>query len=234
MTIDYTRLEERLAYLFKDRSLACRALTHPSWQHECNEAEGDDYQRLEFLGDAVLGMLLAEMLYSRFPGWHEGDLSRSRAHLAGQGTLADLARSLELGGFIRLGRGEEQTSGRSKDSILSDVLEALIAAVYRDGGLEAARTLVSRLFDNLLAAPDSREVGRDAKSELQELLSARSLPPPEYRLSAESGPPHDRLFHFQLLVGGNVMGEGEGRSKKTAQQAAAAQALERLLSNRER
>lgn len=231
--IDYPHLEERLAYLFKDRSLACRALTHPSWQHECNEADGDDYQRLEFLGDAVLGMLLAEMLYSRFPGWHEGDLSRSRAHLAGQGTLADLARSLELGSFIRLGRGEEQTSGRSKDSILSDVLEALIAAVYQDGGLEAARTLVSRLFNDLLASPDSREVGRDAKSELQELLSARNLPPPEYRLSAESGPPHDRLFHFQLLVGADVMGEGEGRSKKTAQQAAAAQALERLSSNRE-
>jgi ribonuclease-3 len=231
--IDYTLLEERLAYRFNDRNLACRALTHPSWQHECNGDGDDDYQRLEFLGDAVLGMLLAEMLYSRFPGWDEGNLSRSRAHLAGQGTLAALARSLDLGGFIRLGRGEEQTAGRSKDSILSDVLEALIAAIYRDGGLEAARNLVARLFDSLLDAPDKRDLGRDAKSELQELLSARGLPPPEYRLSEESGPPHDRLFRFQLLVDGNVAGEGEGRSKKIAQQAAAAQALEWFSSGRD-
>lgn len=228
MEIDYTQLEERLAYRFSDRSLACRALTHPSWQHECSAAEEGDYQRLEFLGDAVLGMVLAEMLYSRFPAWHEGDLSRFRAHLAGQGTLAVLARSLDLGGFVRLGRGEEQTAGRSKDSILSDVLEALIAAIYRDGGLEAARSLVARLFDGLLEAPGNRELGRDAKSELQELLSARGLPPPEYRLSEESGPPHDRLFRFQLLVDGSVAGEGEGRSKKIAQQVAAAKALERF------
>lgn len=227
MEIDYTQLEERLSYRFSDRSLACRALTHPSWQHECCDAEGGDYQRLEFLGDAVLGMVLAELLCSRFPDWDEGGLSRFRAHLAGQGTLAGLARSLGLGNFIRLGRGEEQSAGRNKDSILSDVLEALIAAIYRDGGLEAARNLVSYLFDSLLDAPDSRELGRDAKSELQELLSARGLPPPEYRLSEESGPPHDRLFRFQLLVDGNVAGEGEGRSKKIAQQAAAVKALER-------
>lgn len=228
MEIDYTLLEERLAYHFNDRSLACRALTHPSWQHECNGNGDDDYQRLEFLGDAVLGMLLAEMLYSRFPGWDEGNLSRSRAHLAGQGTLAGLARSLDLGCLIRLGRGEDQTAGRSKDSILSDVLEALIAAIYQDGGLEAARSLVARLFESMFDAPDSSNPGRDAKSELQELLSARGLPPPEYRLAGESGPPHDRLFRFELLVDGGVAGEGEGKSKKIAQQAAAAQALERL------
>ena len=231
MEIDYTHLEERLAYRFNDRSLACRALTHPSWQHEQNGDRDDDYQRLEFLGDAVLGMLLAEMLYSRFPGWDEGNLSRSRAHLAGQGTLAGLARSLDLGGFIRLGRGEEQTAGRSKDSILSDVLEALIAAIYQDGGLKAARSLVARMFDSMLDVPDSHDPGRDAKSELQELLSARGLPPPEYRLSEESGPPHDRLFRFELLVDGSVAGEGAGRSKKIAQQAAAAQALERFSSD---
>jgi ribonuclease-3 len=229
--IDYIHLEERLAYRFNDRGLARRALTHPSWQHEHNGDGDDDYQRLEFLGDAVLGMLLAEMLYSRFPNWDEGNLSRSRAHLAGQGTLAGLARSLDLGGLIRLGRGEKQTAGRSKDSILSDVLEALIAAIYQDGGLEVARGLVERLFDSMLDASDSHDPGRDAKSELQELLSARGLPPPVYRLSGESGPPHDRLFSFELLVDGSVAGKGEGRSKKIAQQAAAAQALERFSSD---
>jgi len=230
--IDYTLLEERLAYCFNDRTLACRALTHPSWLHEqSNEGDGD-YQRLEFLGDAVLGMLLAEMLYSRFPGWDEGNLSRSRARLAGQGTLAVLARSLDLGDLIRLGRGEEQTAGRSKDSILSDVLEALIGAVYQDGGLEAARSLVARLFDTMIDAPDSCVPWRDAKSELQELLSARGLTPPHYRLVGEFGPPHERLFRFELLVDGNVVAEGEGRSKKIAQQVAAAQALEWFSSDR--
>lgn len=230
--IDYNLLEDRLLYSFTDRSLASRALTHPSWQHE-QSCDGDgDYQRLEFLGDAVLGMLLAEMLCARFPGWDEGNLSRARSNLAGQGTLAGLARSLDLGGFIRLGRGEEQTAGRSKDSILSDVLEALIAAVYEDGGLAAARSLVVRLFDSLLDAPGSRDAVLDAKSELQEQLSSRGLGAPVYRLSGESGPPHERLFRFELLVDGCVAAEGEGRSKKIAQQAAAAQALERLLSEK--
>jgi ribonuclease-3 len=229
--IDFTELEQRLGYRFGDRGLASRALTHPSYQHERSGVEEGDYQRLEFLGDAILGMLLAEMLYSRFPLWNEGDLSRFRAQLAGQAALAGIARSIGLGDFIRLGRGEQLSAGRSKDSILSDVLEALIAAVYQDGGLPSARNLVAGLFDSLLDAPDGLESARDAKSELQELLSSRSLPPPEYRLGGESGPPHDRFFQFLVLVNGNVVGEGEGRSKKIAQQAAAAKALELLCSD---
>jgi ribonuclease-3 len=227
---DLKELEQRLGYRFMDADLACRALTHPSFQHERPGSPEGDYQRLEFLGDAVLGMLLAEMLYSRFPLWSEGDLSRLRSQLAGQVVLAGIARTLGLGEFIRLGRGEEQTAGRSKDSILSDVLEALIAAVYRDGGLDAARKLVCELFHALLDAPHGLASARDAKSELQEMLSASNLPPPEYRLAAESGPPHDRLFQFLVLIDGSVAGEGEGRSKKSAQQAAAAQALELLSS----
>jgi len=183
---------------------------------------------MEFLGDAVLGMLLAEALYSRFPEGSEGNLSRIRAQLAGQDTLAAIARSHDLGQFIRLGRGEEQTAGRDKDSILADVLESLLAAVYLDGGLEPARRLVLRLFDDLLDTPEATLMTGDAKSALQELLSARHLPPPCYRLLEESGPPHARLYRFQVLIGDDVAGEGEGRSKKTAQQAAAAQALERL------
>ena len=230
--IDHTHLEELLAYRFSDRGLACRAMTHPSWQNEQNGG-ADDYQRLEFLGDAVLGLLLADLLYARFPDWDEGKLSRFRSHLAGQGTLAVLARSLDLGGLIRLGRGEEQTAGRSKDSILSDVLEALIGAIYLDGGLEAARTLVARLFDTMLDAPESPHPGQDPKSGLQELLSALGLPPPVYRPGGESGPPHDRLFRFELLVDGSVVSEGEGKSKKIAQQAAAAQALARFSAGRD-
>ena len=221
------QIETCLKYRFVDCSNLERALTHPS---HCNEQEQGtgDYQRLEFLGDAILGLLLAEMLFMRFPLAAEGELSRSRAQLAGQGTLAEIARSMGFADFIRLGRGEELTAGRGKDSILSDVVESLIAAVYLDGGLDAARRLVANMFDDLL--PDSQEQAsaRDSKSELQELLSARGMLPPEYRLAEESGPPHDRHFSFLVLIEGRVFGEGRGRSKKTSQQAAALRALEML------
>jgi ribonuclease-3 len=201
-------------------------LTHPSFLNEQGNA-GGDYQRLEFLGDAILGMLLAEMLYAHFPDAAEGELSRSRAQLAEQISLAGIARERGFGAYIRVGRGEEQTAGRDKDSILCDVLEALIAAVYLDGGLEAARSLVAALFDELL--PLGLTASRDAKSELQELLSARGLAAPEYLLTDEAGPPHDRRFSYQVLIEGSLAGEGQGRSKKIAQQSAASHALHRLL-----
>jgi len=226
VSVDFEKLENLLGHCFAERRLAVRALTHPSLEHE--QAGEGDYQRLEFLGDAVLGMLLAEALYSRYPEGSEGDLSRLRAQMADQDTLAGIARECGLGRFIRLGRGEEQTAGRDKDSILSDVIESLIAAVYLDGGLEDARDLVMRLFEPLLDTPDSILKSGDTKSTLQELLSARQMPPPCYQMLEESGPPHARRYRFQVLVADEVAGEGEGRSKKSAQQAAAAQALERL------
>jgi len=220
------KLEGRLGYRFRDRGLISQALTHPSFEHE--RAGGGDYQRLEFLGDAVLGMVLAEALFRHFPEGDEGILSRSRAQMADQETLAQIARECGLGNFIRLGRGEEQSSGRNKDSILADVLEALIAAVYLDGGLDESRRLILRLFDENLTISESDLKINDPKSELQELLSSRRLAPPRYHLVEESGPPHDRHFRFQVLVGNDLAGEGEGRSKKIAQQAAATQALQHL------
>jgi len=224
--MNFEAFEQLLQYRFVQQGLALRALTHPSFEHE--QAGEGDYQRLEFLGDAVLGMLLAETLYSLFPEGNEGDLSRFRAQMAGQDTLAGIARKKGLGQFIRLGRGEVQTDGRDKDSILADVLESLIAAVYLDGGLEAARRLVLRLFDDLLDSSEAPLKSIDAKSELQESLSAMRLPPPCYRLAEESGPAHARKYRFQVLVADSVVGEGEGRSKKMAQQAAATEALKRL------
>jgi ribonuclease-3 len=221
------QLEQSIGYRFTVRANVHQALTHPSFHNEQGQGSGD-YQRLEFLGDAILGMLLAEMLYSRFPDANEGELSRTRAQLAEQGTLAGIARAHGVGAFIRVGRGEEYSAGRDKDSILCDVLEAVIAAVYLDGGLEAARRIVAAFFDELMDIPLGMTAARDAKSELQELLSARGLGVPEYRLSGESGPPHERLFSFSVLIEGRVAGEGQGRSKKIAQQAAAARALEEL------
>lgn len=226
METDIEKLEQLLDYHFAEQELALRALTHPSFDHE-QSAKGN-YQRLEFLGDAVLGMVLAETLYLRFPDAREGDMSRFRSQMADQDALAGIAREYCIGQFIFLGRGEEQSIGRDKDSILADVLEALIAAVYLDGGLESAHRLVLRLFKNLLDTPVSVLKINDAKSELQELLSARHLPPPVYSLVEESGPPHFRQYRFQALLDDEVVGEGTGRSKKTAQQAAALQALEHL------
>lgn len=221
------QLQSILEYRFSDFTQLRQALTHPSFNNE-QETGGGDYQRLEFLGDAILGMLLAETFFARFPEADEGELSRYRAQLAEQGSLAGIAREQGIGAFIRVGRGEEQSAGRDKDSILCDVLEALIAAVYLDGGLEAARRVVVSLFDDLLVAPWGQTTTRDAKSELQEVLSSRNMSPPEYRLTEESGPPHDRQFGFLVLIEGRVVGEGRGRSKKIAQQSAAMRALESL------
>jgi ribonuclease-3 len=220
---DLLELEQMLNYRFCDQSFLSQALTHPSHGHE--KAGTGDYQRLEFLGDAILGMILAEALYQRFPTHDEGVLSRFRSQVVNQDTLASLARSIGLGSHIRLGKGEEQNCGRDKDSILADVLEAVCAAVYLDGGLEPARLLVLRLFEEVLDLRKSALNSNDAKSELQEQLSCLRLPSPHYHLAEETGPPHDRSFRFQVLVDGAVVGEGTGRSKKNAQQAAAAQAL---------
>lgn len=225
MNSNLQQLEAVLGHRFEDRTLLLRALTHTSHLHESDGINGNDYQRLEFLGDAVLGMLLAELLYHGHPDWDEGALSRLRSRLAGQDMLADRARTLGIGEFMLLGRGEEQSSGRTKDSILADVLESLLAALYLDGGLEVARSLIERLFADLAAEPQSLTLGRDSKSELQELLSVLGASMPEYSLFRESGPPHDRLFHFKVLLDGRCVGEGQGKSKKIAQQAAAAQAL---------
>ena len=226
------QLQNSLAHHFSDLTNLNLALTHPSFGNEQGVVDGD-YQRLEFLGDAVLGMLLAEMLYQRFPEADEGELSRTRSQLAEQSTLAGIAREQGIGVFIRVGRGEEQSAGRDKDSILCDVLEALIAAVYLDGGLEAARRVVRVFFDKLLEVPLELTASRDAKSELQELVSARGQAAPEYVLAGESGPPHERRFEFHVLIDGQLAGEGQGRSKKLAQQAAAARALELLSGNGE-
>lgn len=221
-------LDTILGYTFQNTALLRQALTHPSFVNESREADVQNYQRLEFLGDAVLGLCLADLLSQRYPDLAEGDLSRLRASLVDQPRLAELAAQVGIAPYILLGRGEEQDGGRDKPSILSDVLEAIIGAVYRDGGFAAVRASVERLYTPLLERSVIGAQLSDPKSELQEWLAGRHLPVPIYDLLAEEGPAHDRCFTVAVILDGETIGTGEGKSKKAAQQAAAKAALERL------
>ena len=221
---DLAEVEKRLAYRFHDPSLLRRGLTHRSF------AGGDpasNNEQLEFLGDAVLSLAMGDLLMQRFPDRPEGDLSKVRASLVNEAVLARKAAELELGTHLLVGKGEERTGGRRKPSILAGAYEAMLGAVYLDGGYEAARQVVSSHFHQ--AIDDHATVGlQDYKTRLQEITQSRFKEVPTYRLVRESGPDHDKRFVSQILVGGKVYGRGVGRSKKIAEQAAAMQALGRL------
>lgn len=224
---DLAQLEARLGHPFADRDLLKRALTHSSYAHE--EGGGRDNEALEFLGDAVLGFLVAEALLSRFPSMDEGGLSKFKAYLVSRRSLAAAARRLGLGGYLSLGKTAEQGEGRKKESLLADALEAVIAAIHLDAGETAARGLVSRLFGPQMDRLDRGEIeGRDYKTSLQEEMQARGRSAPRYRVDSTEGPPHRPLFHVSLLVDGRELGKGKGGSKKEAEQHAARLAL-RLL-----
>ncbi len=217
-----------LGYTFLNTALLRQALTHPSFVNESREAGLPDYQRLEFLGDAVLGLCLADLLSQHFPELPEGDLSRLRASLVDQPRLAEIATEQRIADHILLGRGEEQDNGRDKPSILSDVFEALLAAIYRDGGFAAVQSVVKELYAPLLDRAMIDAPLNDPKSELQEWLAAQHRAVPSYELIAEEGPAHDRRFTVSVNLNGDRIAAGEGRSKKAAQQAAARAALQRL------
>jgi len=223
-----TELEQTIGYSFRNSDLLLQALTHRTFSHEHPEAAPLFNERLEFLGDAVLGLVISEELFGRYPDLNEGVLSKLKAALVRERTLASVARSLNLGDSLRLGRGEEQTGGREKRSLLADAVEALIAAVFLDGGLGAARALIGRFFEGRIE--EAAEAGRsfDAKTTLQELAYRLSGQQPEYRLTGESGPDHLKTFAVEVLLQKKVLGQGSGRNKKEAEQAAARAALKRL------
>jgi len=232
------QLEQRLGYQFSRPELLERALTHSSAIPElraAHAAEGapghlpQDNEQFEFLGDAVLDMLASEYLIGLFPEWSEGQLSKSRARLVNARALELAARRLRLGEHFRLGRGEEKTGGRDKPALLADAFEAVIAAVYLDGGLFAAREVLRHsLFEKALEERGERLADSDRKSALQEFLQGRGQPPAEYRVAGESGPDHQKRFQIEVWVGGECLASGEGTTKKEAEQRAAHTGLERL------
>lgn len=218
-----TPLEKRLGYRFRRKNLLTLAITHRSWANE--QGTEDHYERLEFLGDAVLGLVASEWLYRELPDLPEGELSKKKAVLVSKPALAAHARRLGLGGALRLGVGEERSGGRQKSSLLANAMEAVFGAVYLDGGFEAAQPVV-RAFVARAHETRKEELPVDAKTRLQELTQAQGLDLPEYRLIGEEGPDHEKTFRVECLVAGDSVGIGSGRTKKLAEQRAAKAALD--------
>jgi ribonuclease-3 len=224
---DYEALQQRLNYNFRDAGLLRLALTHPSVAHE-QSAPLKTNQRLEFLGDAVLQLTLTRELYEKFPDLGEGPLTKGRAKLVNRRTLAERARDLGLGEFLILSRGEELHGGRDRNSSLADTFEALLGAVFLDGGFEAARTFILRQFHDAFGSLAVIPSIENPKGELQELLQATSTQAPEYRVVAATGPDHDRVFECTVHHNGVELASGYGKSKKLAESEAAFAALCRL------
>ncbi|MDD2558018.1 MAG: ribonuclease III [Desulfuromonadaceae bacterium] len=219
--------EQALGYRFATRALLVRALIHKSFANEKLKDPAASNERLEFLGDAVLDLVVARHLYSMFPALPEGELSRVRSELVSAAALATLARTLNLGGYLRLGRGEEHSGGRDKDNILADALEAVFGAMFLDSDLKQATKIIVALLDDK-ASERVQQESHDYKTRLQEEVQARFGETPEYVLCDQSGPDHARSYQVQVCYAGRTIGYGSGKSKKAAQQKAAQMALNQI------
>ena len=222
-------LEKKLGYTFRCKEQLQAALYHSSYANEHRCCGVSSNERLEFLGDAVLGLVTADYLYHKHPDLPEGDLTRMRAALVCEESLYEVAQSLGLGNELRLGKGEEAGGGRQRASILADATESVFAAVYLDGGLEAARALIHRVLLDKERETDVEERRRDYKTELQELVQRRSNQTLQYELVSASGPDHAKVFTSRVLLNGQPIGKGQGHSKKEAEQAAAHAGLTTLI-----
>jgi ribonuclease-3 len=227
---EFDALQQAIGYRFRDRGLLEHAMTHTSRANEDVSGGVHDNESMEFLGDAVIGFVVADVLFREFPEFDEGQKSKTKASLVSTATLARQAERLALGEHLLLGRGEEKTGGRRKQALLADGYEALIAAIYLDGGIEHARAFITREFGGLLAEVRQHGVAgpQDYKSALQELLQGRELPLPEYRLVGTLGPDHRKVFQVEVVVNGEPLAESTGPSKKEAEQDAARAALDKL------
>jgi ribonuclease-3 len=230
------QLEEILGYQFRDSALLAQAMTHRSWAHEqvsgrtSHDARNLHNEALEFLGDSILGLIVADYLFKAYPRASEGELSRMKHRLVSAPTLANASTELQLGEFVRFGRGEEKSGGRSKHALLSDVFEAVTGAIFVDGGLEAAKHFVEMaLGEELRAADPVAAAAADPKTTLQEKLQATRQPGPQYTVVETLGPPHRRMFHVELTWNGGVA-RGEGPTIKAAEAAAAQAALKQMES----
>lgn len=216
------KLESRLGIKFKDRQRFLQALTHRS---AATESGLSSNERLEFLGDAVVGLVVGEYLFEKFPGYSEGSLAKSKSYIVSETALAEAAQALGLDEFVRVSSGEASTGGRRRRSILADAFEALVAAVYLDSGIRSARRVIRETLKEVIRSSATDEHRRDYKSALQERTQARERITPIYTILSEDGRDHDKTFVAQAVIGSTVIGEGSGKSKKEAEQAAAFDAL---------
>ncbi len=221
-------LMEKIGYSFADVSLLREALTHKSFSNEQLKRPVPHNERLEFLGDAVLDMVVSHRVFLAYPAFAEGELTRVRAEVVSEDGLAKIGESLALGGYLHLGRGEERSGGRTKKSLIANALEAVLGAVYCDGGAPAVEGVVGRLFAPAIAVAARRKAGVDYKTRLQELVQSRYGHPPHYELVCAEGPDHRREYTISVRIGDRAVGSGSGRTKKAAAQAAAQVALARL------
>lgn len=221
MKKDIKQLEEAIGYTFNDPGYLTVALTHSSYANEIRAGRGADYERQEFLGDAVLELISSDHIFHNHPDMPEGDMTKLRASLVCEPALAHCARDIDLADYIRLGRGEESTGGRTKESIISDVMEAIIGGIYLDSGIDEAAKFVNRF---IMSHADEIHAFYDAKSQLQQLVQANGQVV-TYEVIGESGPDHAKVYKVACLIDGEQVSDGEGRSKKSAQQAAALDAL---------
>ncbi len=218
-------LQKRIDYKFEDINILGEALTHSSYANECKKEKVKYNERLEFLGDSVLGLVVSKYIFIRYGNLPEGELTKVRANVVCEQSLAIQARRIELGKYLLLGKGEELTGGRQRDSILADALEALIGAIYIDGGIEKAQNFILACFLDSIKLASRGALFRDYKTQLQEILQSKSLEKITYRVIHEYGPDHDKVFDVEVLIGNKVIGRGRGKSKKEAEQRAAREAI---------
>lgn len=226
--------QKRLGCFFHNTNLLIESVTHKSYINEKKNKNRKDNEILEFLGDAVLNLIVSEYLIKTYPHLLEGELSKIRAMVVNELTLADIARRINLGDFLLLGSGEEQSGGRNKNSILANALEAVIAAIYSDCGLNEAASFVIRNFDYIIKISAESKVSFDFKTEIQEFCQRHRLSLPVYKVAGEKGPEHEKIFEIELWIGNKPFGKGRGRSKKEAEQIAAEEAIKKLKMQNEK
>ena len=226
---NFLELQDKIGYEFKQEKLLRQALTHSSYANEKHMSKLSDNERLEFLGDAVLEIVSSEFLFQNYPKMPEGDLTKLRASIVCEPTLALCTKEMDLGKYLFLGKGEDMTGGRKRKSILSDALEALIGSIYLDGGFASAKEFILRF---ILTDIEHKQLFYDSKTILQEIVQAEFKEELSYRIIAETGPDHDKLFEVEALIGEQVIGTGEGRTKKSAEQEAAYHGILKLRENK--